>query len=233
MINDDCVTCCTARKNTLSHLFFSRIGPHVAVDHPHTPVFQRIGTTLRADAKLTFQIPPRRPFVWFPAYTGIDCPDVTSHDRFSPVYSPRRRWQCRPGSESRARNTSVPSVCQGLYAGWNRTQPMTYNQFTCRDVTSLSVSGKNLKRDRNCILHFFLDKKVMLTTVEWKKKAYKTFTSKCWPKIRSFCDDVLGESTCQHKFRTFYHANHVARTQVLSPRLFLEYFLYDRFDWFR
>ena len=74
---------------------------------------------------------------------------------------------------------------------------------------------------------------VMITTAEGKKKAYNTFTSKCCPKIRSFCDDVFGESTCQHKFRTFYHANHVARPQVLFPRLFLEYFLYIRFDWFR
>ena len=65
IVNDDCATCCTARKNTLSHLFFLHASArvHVAVDNPQAPGFQRIGTTLRTDAKRTSKIPPRRPFV--------------------------------------------------------------------------------------------------------------------------------------------------------------------------
>ena len=66
IVNDDCATCCTARVEKIPFLIFffsSRIGTHVAVDHPHIPGFQRIGTTLHTDAKLTSQIPPRRPFV--------------------------------------------------------------------------------------------------------------------------------------------------------------------------
>ena len=155
------------------------------VDHPHTPGFQRIGTTLRTDAKLTSQIPPWRPFVWFPAYTGINCPDVTFYDRLSPAYSPRRRWQCRPGPKSRARNTSVPSVCQGPYAGWNRTQPMTYNQFTCRDVTSLSVNPERSWNETETVFYSSFSTK-SLCSLQWNERKKLTKHSRVSVDLNSF-----------------------------------------------
>ena len=138
--------------------------------------------------------------------------------------------------ESRARNTSVPSVCQGPYAGWNRTQPMTYNQFTSRDVTSLSVNPERSWNETKTVFYSSFSAKSYDHYSGMKEKKL-TIHSRVSAdlKFAHFCDDVFGESrsTCQHKFRTFYHANHVARPQVLSPRLFLEYFVYDRFGWFR